>query len=141
MCLFIWAILATPLFSGWRKGVVADLLSEQIGQPFLIEGDARVRLGATTRIHVSGARIPSKGMTDVDLAALELLEWELDLPALMDGQIDIDNLMIDGLHVNLITRTDGTTSWTKSDAQLDIPTQTREETKKSEETHKQRKSP
>ncbi|MEP2782727.1 MAG: AsmA family protein [Pseudoruegeria sp.] len=141
LCLFIWAILATPLFSGWRKGVVADLLSEQIGQPFLIEGDARVRLGATTRIHVSGARIPSKGMTDVDLAALELLEWELDLPALMDGQIDIDNLMIDGLHVNLITRTDGTTSWTKSDAQLDIPTQTREETKKSEETHKQRKSP
>jgi len=109
----VWAALATPLFSGFRKDFVADLLTEQIGQPFLIDGDVRVVLAGTTKVHVSGASIPSENISDINLARLDLLEWELDLPALLDRRIDIDNLTIDGLQVNLITKADGTTSWTK----------------------------
>ncbi len=112
----IWAVLATPLFSSWRKDIVADLLTEQIGQPFLIDGDVRVVLAGTTKVHVSGASIPSENIADTNLARLDLLEWELDLPALLDRRIDIDNLTIDGLQVNLITKAGGTTSWTKTDA-------------------------
>ncbi|MBO6899535.1 MAG: AsmA family protein [Shimia sp.] len=109
----IWAALATPLFSSWRKDFVADLLTEQIGQPFLIDGDVRVVLAGTTKVHVSGASIPSENIAETNLARLDLLEWELDLPALLDRHIDIDNLTIDGLQVNLITKAGGTTSWTK----------------------------
>ncbi|MGR3713832.1 MAG: AsmA family protein [Shimia sp.] len=61
---------------------------------------------------MSGARIPSETMGDLELANLDLLEWELNLPALMERRLDIDNLTIDGLHVNLITKADGTKSWT-----------------------------
>ncbi|MBE1291724.1 MAG: AsmA family protein [Rhodobacteraceae bacterium] len=110
----IWAVLATPLFSNWRKDIVADILTEQIGQPFLIDGDVRVVLAGTTKVHVSGASIPSENIADTNLARLDLLEWELDLPALLDRRIDIDNLTIDGLQVNLITKAGGTTSWTKT---------------------------
>ena len=115
LCALIWAALATPLFSGWRKDFVSDLLTEQIGQSFLIDGDVRVVLGSTTKVHVSGASIPSENITSLNLAELDLLEWELDLPALFERRIDIDNLTIDGLHANLITQADGTTSWTKPD--------------------------
>ena len=114
----IWAVLATPLFSSWRKDILADLLTEQIGQPFLIDGDMRVVLAGTTKVHVSGASIPSENIADTNLARLDLLEWELDLPALLDRRIDIDNLTIDGLQVNLITKAGGTTSWTKMDAPI-----------------------
>ncbi|WP_270730381.1 AsmA family protein [Shimia sp. Alg240-R146] len=107
-----WAALATPIFSDTRKDFVAKLLSEQIGQPFLIDGDVKVVLSGTTLVHVSGASIPSADIPSTNLAELNILEWELDLPALLDRRIDIDNLTIDGLQVRLITKKDGTTSWT-----------------------------
>ncbi len=115
VCVLVWLVLAAPFFSGFRKDFVADLLTEQLGQPFLIEGDARVILAGTTLVHVSGARIPSENIPSLNLAELDLLEWELNLPALFDGRIDIDNLTVDGLQTNLITQADGTTSWTKND--------------------------
>jgi len=117
VCVLVWLVLATPLFSDFRKNFVADLLTDQLGQPFLIEGDARVVLAGTTLVHVSGARIPSENIPSLNLAELDLLEWELNLPALLDGRIDIDNLTIDGLQTNLITQADGTTSWTKGNNQ------------------------
>jgi len=115
LCLLVWLALATPLFSGWRKDFVANLLTEQLGQPFLIDGDVRVVLAGTTKVHVSGASIPSENIAGINLARLDLLEWELDLPALLERRIDIDNLTIDGLQVNLITKAGGTTSWTRFD--------------------------
>lgn len=116
----VWMLLATPFFSGARKSLVANVLTEQIGQPFLVEGDVRVVLGRTTSIHVSGARIPSSTLDDVNLAELNLLEWELNLLALLDGRIDLDNLIIDGLQVNMLTTQDGTTSWVAKAPKQDV---------------------
>ena len=113
LVVLLWLALAAPFFSGFRKTFVGTLLSEQIGQEFVVDGDVRVIVGKTTRVHVSGARIPSTNLDDVNLAELNLLEWELNLPALINGKIDIDNLVIDGLQANAITTADGTTSWTK----------------------------
>ncbi|UWQ93592.1 AsmA family protein (plasmid) [Rhodobacteraceae bacterium M382] len=109
----IWLVLAAPFFSSIRKDFVARIITDQIGQPFDVEGDVRVVLGATTKVHVSGARIPSTNINEVDLATLNLLEWELNLLALLERRIDLDNLVIDGLHVNMVTTQDGTTSWIK----------------------------
>lgn len=116
LVVLIWLVLAAPFFSSMRKSLVGDALSAQIGQPFVVDGDVRIVLGRTTRVHVSGARIPSATMNDLNLAELSLLEWELNLPALLEGRVDLDNLVIDGLQVNAITAQDGTTSWTKPDA-------------------------
>ena len=108
-----WLLLAAPFFADFRKSFVEDVLSEQIGQDLLVEGDVRIVLGRTTLVHVSEVRIPSIEIEDLNLAELNLLEWELNLPALLDGKIDLDNLTIDGLQANAITKADGTTSWTK----------------------------
>jgi uncharacterized protein involved in outer membrane biogenesis len=119
-----WLILAAPFFSGFRKTFIENILSEQIGQAFVVDGDVRIVLGGTTRVHVSGAKIPSTTMKGTNLAELNLLEWELNLPALLDGRVDLDNLVVDGLQANVITTKDGTTSWTKLDVKPKVSDKT-----------------
>ncbi len=108
-----WAVLATAPFNGMRTQLVERVLSEQIGQPFVVDGDVWVSPGLTTQVHISGAHIPSNQIDDMALAELNLLELEIDIKALLAGRINLDNLVIDGLQANLVTLQDGTTSWKK----------------------------
>ncbi|WP_299354309.1 AsmA-like C-terminal region-containing protein [uncultured Shimia sp.] len=124
-----WLVLAAPFFSDLRKTFVADLLSSQIGQTLKVEGDVKVVLGRTTFVHVSDVSIPSTSIDGLNLAELNLLEWELDLPALLDGRIALDNLTMDGLQANVITQADGTTSWIKRDPLHQSGEDTSDETK------------
>lgn len=116
-----WLALATPFFSQLRKSYIEDYLTAQIGQPLIVEGDVRVVIGRTTFVHVSKVRIPSSNIDDLNLAELNLLEWELNLPALLKRKIDLDNLTIDGLQANAITKADGTTSWIKRSPKPETP--------------------
>lgn len=121
LIVLVWLALAAPFFSPFRKSFVGDILTAQIGQPLIIDGDVRVVLGRTTFVHVSEVRIPSSNIESLNLAELSLLEWELNLPALLDRRLDLDNLTIDGLQANAITTADGTTSWVKRDPKPDMP--------------------
>lgn len=116
---FVWVVLATPFFVDVRRSVVEDILSEQIGQPLIIRDDVRVVLGPTSRIFVAGVEIPSEDIADKNLAELNVLELELDLFALLDGSLDLDNLKVDGLQVYMLTKEDGSTTWT--DVERDEP--------------------
>ncbi|WP_170766541.1 AsmA family protein [Ruegeria lacuscaerulensis] len=106
-----WSALALPVFSGLRTPILEQMLSEQIGQTVYIEGDVSIILGATSHVRATKVEVPSETIENVNLAALEVLELELNLPALISGQIEIDNLIIDGLNVRLLTDTDGKQSW------------------------------
>ncbi|MGI9241487.1 MAG: hypothetical protein ACR2RV_11845, partial [Verrucomicrobiales bacterium] len=64
-----------------RKSFLQDILTEQIGQPFLIEGDVAIDLGPITHILVHGARIPSENIDQIELAELGELELEAHLGA------------------------------------------------------------
>lgn len=108
---FGWAVLASPMFSELRRSVVETTLSDLIGQDLLVEDDVRVAVGAVSHIYVSGVKIPSEAIADTNLAHLDLLEFDLDLWALVQGRVDLDNLVVDGMQVNLLTQSDGTTSW------------------------------
>lgn len=108
-----WLVLSSSLFSNWRGGLLERVLTEQLGQPVVVLGDVRIEPGMTTIIHVSQVRIPSPNLPDVQLVGLALLELELDLPALIGGRIRLDNLVMDGLLINLITTQDGTSSWVR----------------------------
>lgn len=109
----VWLILATPLFTDLRRSVVESVLSEQIGQAIYVKEDVSVILGPVSRVYVGDVEIPSEDISDTVLARLEVLEFDIDLAALWDGQVDLDNLIVQGLQVNMLTREDGTTSWTK----------------------------
>jgi uncharacterized protein involved in outer membrane biogenesis len=113
-----WVILASPIFSEMRRSIVASTLSDLIGQELLVEDDVRVVVGPVSHIYVSGVKIPSETIEDTTLANLDLLEFDLDLVVLLQGRIDLDNLKVDGMQVNLLTQTDGTTSWTPSAAPM-----------------------
>ncbi len=106
-----WTALALPVFSDFRTPVLEKMLSEQFGQTVQIRGDVSVVLGPTTHVRATKVEVPSEKIENVNLAALEVLELELNLPALISGQIKIDNLIIDGLKVRLLTDADGMQSW------------------------------
>ncbi|WP_425044328.1 AsmA family protein [Primorskyibacter sp. S87] len=107
-----WLLLAAPFFSGTRQQIVADVLTEQLGQAVMVEDDVSVVLGPISRIRAGGVLIPSENVDGTNLAELALLELDLDVLALLNGQIDLDNITVDGLQVNMVTLENGTTSWT-----------------------------
>ncbi len=115
-----WAVLNGPFFVDFRRSVVENVLSKQIGQTLIIDQDVRVDLGPISRIHVSGVRIPSENITNVALAELETFELDVDLLALLKGAINIDNLAVHGLTVNLLRNLEGAKSWSDQD-QLTTP--------------------
>lgn len=115
---FAWSVLAIPYFSDLRSKFVSKLLTEQIGQLLLVNGDVSVLFGPVSRVRASGVRIPSENMADVDLAKLENLEFDINLMSLLDGRIDLNNLLVDGLQVELIKLEDDTKSWNEREEQV-----------------------
>lgn len=113
LALLVCAILALslPAFSPMRATLVSRLLTEAIDQPVHISGDVRIEPGLISRVHASGVDIPSLDMKDVSLARLDLLEVDLDLRALLRREVDLDNLVVDGLRIRLLQTSDGATSW------------------------------
>ncbi|WP_286193932.1 AsmA family protein [Tropicibacter sp. R16_0] len=126
---FVWMLLAAPFFSDARQKIVADVLTDQLGQDVLVQDDVSVVLGPVSRIRAGGVLIPSENITGTNLAELALLELDLDVLSLLNGRIDLDNITVDGLQVNMLTQDDGATSWTASDRtkSADVPEQTSEE--------------
>ena len=106
-----WVFLATSFFAEFRRSFVADLLSDQIGQTLLINDDVGVDLGPTSRLFVSGVEIPSETTDGVILAKLDTLQLDVNLVGLWQGALKLDNLIIDGLQVNMLTMPDGSRSW------------------------------
>ncbi len=82
----IWLLFAAPLFSDMRRGLVEQVLSDQIGRTLLVNDDVSVALGRITSIYVGGVVIPSQTFPDTALAELKLLELELDVAALANGR-------------------------------------------------------
>lgn len=108
---FGWSVLAVPYFSEFRRTLVSKVLSEQIGQPLIVNGDVSVVVGRTSRVRAQGVQIPSENIADIDLAKLDNFDFEINLLALLDRKIDLNNLFVDGLQVNLLVTEDGTTSF------------------------------
>lgn len=115
---FAWSVLAIPYFSEFRSQLVSNLLTEQIGQPLLVNGDVSVVVSPISRVRASGVQIPSENMADTDLARLDSLEFDIDLFALMDRRIDINDLVIAGLQVKLLRNEDGTESWNEREQEV-----------------------
>ncbi|MDK3075872.1 AsmA-like C-terminal region-containing protein [Sedimentitalea sp. JM2-8] len=106
-----WLVLEARPFSGFRRDLMQEVLSDQIGQPVIIHGEARVRFGAISRVHATGIELPSVGIAGLNLAELDALEVDLDTLALLRGAVDLDDLVVHGLRVTLLRDAAGRTSW------------------------------
>ncbi len=76
----VWLLLAAPLFSEMRRDLVEKVLSEQIGQPIVVNDDVSVALGRITHIYVGGVVIPSQTMPETSLAELNTFTESVSLP-------------------------------------------------------------
>lgn len=106
-----WSVLTAPFFSSFRNSLASEVLSKQIGQPLQITEDIRVRLGLVSHFTARGVQIPSENLKDVNLAELANFEFDVNLLSLRKGKIDLNNLLIDGLKVIMLTDAKGTNSW------------------------------
>lgn len=116
-------LLEAGMFSKFRRSMVASFLSDQIGQELLINDDVKAQLGiGSTRVFVSGVRIPSENIEDRTLAEMDLLEFDFSLISAMSGKLALDFIKIQGIRVDLTTRMDGTTSWSEASSDQKMKT-------------------
>ena len=107
----IWAALALPVFNPLRQQLAQQILSDIAEQPITINGEVSARLGRQTLIVVRDLTMGSSTLPDETLAELKSLQYDINLAALTRGQIDVNNVELQGFSINLLTTEDGTKSW------------------------------
>ncbi|MEM6889266.1 MAG: AsmA-like C-terminal region-containing protein [Pseudomonadota bacterium] len=94
-------VLAVPVFSDLRTSLVSQVLTDQIGHPIAVEEDVAVKIGRTIRFEAAGVKVSTEGMPKVLQAELDQLNIDIDLLDLIRGEVNPDNLILDGLRLNL----------------------------------------
>lgn len=116
-----WLLLSSSLLEGPRGTLTARFLSQKLGQDLEIIGGVRIDLGSTVHVMTQGVVLPSQ-MTDISLAKIELLEFDLVLADLLKRRIKLSGLRVDGAKITLVVDKDGASSW--SPVEQDVETKT-----------------
>lgn len=117
-----WLFLSSSLFSSVRTGFVENLISNKLGQDVVIEDEVRVGLGRHLRVSATGLVLPGSSNFDTDLAEIDKLEFEISTRDLWNRKLSVSNLVVAGVHLNLITTNEGETSW-QSVSSVEIETE------------------
>lgn len=107
----LWLVCQSAIFSELRRSYVADILSSEIGQDFLITGDARIALGWSIRVTVEDARIPSDEHSDKDLARLQLAAFSISLVDALNGEWVLSDIALNDLNIAMVKDEEGKTTW------------------------------
>lgn len=111
----IWIVLESGALSDQRRGLVSDILTDQIGQDVRFSGDIRVRLGLSTKVWIEDVAVQSRGMSKVDVLQVDEVRFELDTWELIQQRIDWDNFYLSGANFLFVKAMDGSTSWKSSE--------------------------
>jgi uncharacterized protein involved in outer membrane biogenesis len=96
----------------WLKGLVEDQASAALGRDVEIAGGLDVELGFQPRIIIEDARLANAPWaSDVPMIAAARMETVIDLPALLQGRIELPEVSVTGPAVSLETRPDGPSNW------------------------------
>lgn len=104
-------VAGSALFADWRTALASDLLSRAVGYPVTVRGDARIRLGRISQVLVSDVQVASNTMPGLIVSTLQAARFDARLAALLDGRLDADNIVIDGLKFLFLKDEDGQPSW------------------------------
>ncbi|MEM9393306.1 MAG: AsmA-like C-terminal region-containing protein [Pseudomonadota bacterium] len=111
LLLVAWVVLYSAVFNAARSQLAERVLSEEIGQPVVIDGTVRVSLGTTITVEMENASIPSIELPDMPLAELEHVSLRAQLGDILKGAGEFDGLVVSGLAVSLIQVDDGRNTW------------------------------
>ncbi|MFA3919527.1 AsmA family protein [Ruegeria hyattellae] len=106
-----WLLLSSSAFSSLRTTFVEGLISKKLGQNVLIEDEVRIGVGRQLQVSAKGIVLHGSSVFDANLATLDRLGFEVSAQDLWNGQLSLSNLSLDGVHLNLLTNDEGTTSW------------------------------
>jgi uncharacterized protein involved in outer membrane biogenesis len=108
--------LATPIELDWIKGKIEDGAGEAFGRSFAIEGPLTLIPSIPPAAQIEGVRIGNPpGWPEGDLAKLGLARVQLRVLPLLRGEILIEEIGVDGLHLNLVTNAQGDPNWLLGD--------------------------
>ena len=106
-----WLFLSSPLFSSVRTTFVENLISKKLGQEVRIEDEVRLGLGRQLQVSAAGLELPGSQNADVNLAAIDEIEFEVSARDLWNSKLSLSGLSLSGVHLNLITDKDGFGNW------------------------------
>ncbi|RBW53801.1 AsmA family protein [Ruegeria sp. A3M17] len=106
-----WLFLSSALFSSVRTTFVENLISKKLGQEVRIEDEVRLGLGRQLQVSAAGLVLPGSQNVDVNLAAIDEIEFEVSARDLWNSKLSLSGLSLSGVHLNLITDKDGVGNW------------------------------
>ncbi|WP_170762558.1 hypothetical protein [Ruegeria lacuscaerulensis] len=90
----VWLFLSSSLLSSPRTAFVEGLLSDELGRDVLIEDDVRIGIGRTFEVSTTGLALPSASDSDVNLAQIDRLEFDVSAKDLWKGQLSLSNFTV-----------------------------------------------
>ncbi|WP_171210501.1 AsmA family protein [Ruegeria sp. HKCCA5426] len=106
-----WLFLSSPFLSTPRTAMAQQVLTNKLGQQLVINENISVGLGSQLSVTATGIVMPSASLEGTDLAKIDTLRFSVAAADLVKGKLSISNLMVDGIHLNLIATENGKTSW------------------------------
>jgi len=112
LAIAVAVVFAIPIELDWVKGKVETAAAEALGRPFAIEGPLTLIPSVPPAAQIEGVRIGNPpGWADGDLAELGLARAQLRILPLLQGEILIEEIAVEGLHLHLETNAAGEPNW------------------------------
>ena len=101
-----------PVELDWVKGKIETAASEATGRRIAIEGPLTLVASMPPAVQIEGVRVGNpEGWPRSDLVRLDLARARLRVLPLLKGDVLVDEITVDGLHVKLETNVEGEPNW------------------------------
>lgn len=105
-------VFGIPIDLSALKGKIETAAADALGRPVSIEGPLTLVPSMPPAAQIEGVHIGNPaGWPEADLARLDLARAELRVLPLLDGEVLIEEITVEGLHVNLETNAAGEPNW------------------------------
>ena len=122
--LLIVAAVALIKFSdlAQHRDLIAEQASNILGRRLTLDGELELNLGSTTSVVVSDVTLANAAWaSEADLLAVKRFEAEIRIKPLLQGDIEIPRLHVEGVTASLETDADGRGNWMLGDPDVQVP--------------------
>ncbi len=94
------------------KGLIQEAVLQSTGRALTMDGDIEIALSLNPSLVVSGVHLSNPAWAGQErMMAIERLETELRLLPLLQGRLEVNHLIVEGVKISLETDKDGRGNW------------------------------